>query len=253
MAGKFQDKVVLVTGAAFGIGRATAEAFAREGAKVIVADVDAQGAQDTVQTIRQAGGETAFFEVDVSRAAEVEGLIDKTLATYGRLDCAFNNAGIFGDQGPTADCTEENWDRTVDINLKGVWLCMKYEIPAMVKQGGGVIVNTASVAGLVSWPDFPAYTASKHGVLGLTRNAAVEYAKAGIRVNAVCPGSVDTRLIDALIGDDDEIRKEFESEYPLGRLGRPEEIADAVLWLCSDAASFVTGHPLSVDGGLVAL
>lgn len=253
MAGSFENKVVLVTGGASGIGRATAQAFAREGARVVVADIDTEGGRKVVQMIEEAGGTAVFCKADVSSPAQVEALIEKTVETYGRLDCAFNNAGIFGVQAPVADCTEENWDQTVDINLKGVWLCMKYEIPQMLMQGGGAIVNTASVAGLVAWPEFPAYVAAKHGVVGLTRSAAVEYAKAGIRVNAVCPGSIDTPLMEPVIGGDPEVRKEVESEHPIGRMGRPEEIAEAVVWLCSDAASFVTGHPMVVDGGLVAL
>ncbi len=249
----FKNKIVLVTGAGSGIGRAASQAFAREGAQVVVADLDIQGGEATVQMIEQSGGRASFRQVDVSKATQVEALINSIVEAHGRLDCAFNNAGIGGDVAPTADCTEANWDRTINVNLKGVWLCMKYEIPQMIKQGGGSIVNTASAAGLVAWPDFPAYTASKHGVVGITRNAAVEYAKAGIRVNAVCPGTIDTPFMAGFIGGDEEVRKEIEAEHPIGRLGRPEEIAEAVVWLSSDAASFVTGTPFSVDGGLVAL
>jgi NAD(P)-dependent dehydrogenase (short-subunit alcohol dehydrogenase family) len=238
-------KVALVTGAGSGIGRATALTFAREGAKVVVADIIAEGGEETVRMVKAAGGEALFVKTDVSKAAEVEALITKVVQTYGRLDCAFNNAGIEGVFVSTAECSEENWDRTLAINLKGVWLCMKYEIPQMLKQGGGAIVNTASVAGLVGFAGLPAYVASKHGVAGLTKTAALEYAKAGIRVNAVCPGGISTPMTERLF-------KAVAALEPVGRMGKPEEIAEAVVWLCSDAASFVTGHAMAVDGGMVA-
>lgn len=252
MAGQFEGKVALVTGGSSGIGRAGALAFAREGAKVVVADVVVEGGQETVDMIQQAGGEAIFVTTDVSKAADVETLVNKTVETYGRLDYAFNNAGIEGEQLPTADCTEENFDRVISINLKGVWLCMKYEIPQMLEQGGGAIVNTSSVAGLVGFAGIPHYVASKHGVAGLTKNAALEYAQAGIRVNAVCPGGIRTPMIDRFTGGDPEAESQFHAMHPLGRMGEPEEIADAVVWLCSDAASFVTGHPMVVDGGMFA-
>lgn len=252
MTRQFEGKVVLVTGGASGIGRAATLAFAREGAKVVVADVLAEGGEETVRMIKEAGGQATFIKTDVSKATEVEMLIKKAVETYGSLDFAFNNAGIEGTMAPTADCTEENWDRTISINLKGIWLCMKYEIPQMLKQGGGAIVNTASVAGLVGFQGLPAYGASKGGVVQLTRTAALEYAKTGIRVNAVCPGVIRTPMVERLLSDQPEAEAGFIAMEPVGRMGKPEEIAEAVVWLCSDAASFVTGHPMVVDGGLVA-
>jgi NAD(P)-dependent dehydrogenase (short-subunit alcohol dehydrogenase family) len=247
-----EGKIALVTGGASGIGRATALAFAREGAKVIVSDIVVEGGEETVQMVKAAGREALFVKADVSKATEVETLIRKVVETYGRLDCAFNNAGIEGVLVPTAECSEENWDRTLAINLKGVWLCMKYEIPQMLTQGGGAIVNTSSLAGLVGFATMPAYVASKHGVAGLTKAAALEYAKAGLRINAVCPGSILTPMTDRLIGGDEALRAQILALEPMGRQGRPEEIAEAVVWLCSDAASFVTGHAMAVDGGWVA-
>jgi len=252
MAGRVNGKIALVTGGGSGIGRATALAFAREGAKVVIADVVVSGGEETVRLIKAAGGEAVFIKADVSKAADVEALIKKTVDTYGRLDCAFNNAGIEGEMATTVDCTEENWDRTVAIDLKGVWLCLKYEIPQMLKQGGGAIVNTASVAGLVGFSGLPAYVAAKHGVNGLTKTAALEYAKAGIRVNAVCPGVIKTPMVDRLFSSQPHAGEAIAALEPVGRLGKPEEIGEAVVWLCSDAASFVTGLPMAVDGGLVA-
>ncbi len=247
-----EGKVALVTGGSSGIGRAVALAFARQGAKVVVADVDAHGGEQTVQALTKSAGEAIFVKVDVSNAVEVESLISKTIETYGRLDCANNNAGIGGDAGSTANCTEENWDRTININLKGVWLCMKYEILQMMRQGGGTIVNTSSLAGLVGAKDYPAYVASKHAVVGLTKAAALDHADANIRVNAICPGHVMTPLLERIAGSDPQFEAERIARCPLGRMGTPEEIAEAVVWLCSDAASFVTGHAMSVDGGYTA-
>ncbi len=252
MPGRLDNKIALVTGAGSGIGRATALVFAREGAKVVVADIVVEGGQETVQQIEAAGGEAIFVKADVSQAADVEALVAKTVETYGRLDCAFNNAGIEGGVKPTIDCTEEEFDRTIAVNLTGVWLCMKYELQQMLSQGGGAIVNTASVAGLVGFPGLPDYVASKHGVVGLTKTAALEYAKSGIRVNAVCPGVIQTPMVERgaqLSPGFDELAVSME---PVGRFGQPSEIGEAVVWLCSDAASFVTGHPMVVDGGLVA-
>jgi NAD(P)-dependent dehydrogenase (short-subunit alcohol dehydrogenase family) len=245
-----KDRVVLVTGSGSGIGRSIALLFASEGAKVVVADVVAQGAEETVSMIKKTGGDAISIKTDVTKGAEVEALINKAVQTYGRLDCACNAAGIL-DSVSTAECTEERWDRVIRVNLKGVWLCMKYEIQQMLKQGGdGAIVNIASEAGIVGFPNYSSYVASKHGVLGLTKSAALEYVKAGIRINAVCPGGTRTPLI-AMVTDNPELEKAVNAARPIGRLAEPEEIAAAVLWLCSDAASFVIGHPLVVDGGYV--
>ena len=253
MAGSFDGKVALVTGAGSGIGRASALAFTREGTKVVVSDIDPDGGEETAVKIREAGGEAAFVEADVSKADQVEDLVNRVVETFGGLDFAHNNAGIEGTMGaPTADQTENDWDRVISINLKGVWLCMKYEIPKMLDSGGGAIVNTASVAGLVGFEGICHYTASKHGVVGLTKTAALEYAKQGIRVNAVCPGVIHTPMIERATGGDAEAQAQFSSIEPVGRMGTPEEVAETVVWLCSDAASFVTGVPMPVDGGLVA-
>lgn len=246
----FHDKVAIVTGGSFGIGRAAAIAFAERGAKVGIADWVEDN--ETLNAIKSGGGDAIFIKCDVSSDESVRAMVDKTIAQYGRLDYAFNNAGVEGFSAPTHECTNENWDKTIAINLKGVWLCMKYEIPHMIKQGKGAIVNNASIAGLVGFVNIPAYVASKHGILGLTKNAALEYAKSGIRVNAVCPGVIKTAMIDRFTGKDKVVEKQFESMEPVGRMGQPEEVAQAVIWLCSDAASFVTAHPMAVDGGWVA-
>ena len=252
MAGSLDGKVALVTGGGSGIGQATALAFAREGAKVLVADVLVEGGEDTVKRINSAAGESAFVKTNVADPADVEAMVDYAVATYGRLDCAFNNAGIAGAGGRTAEYTREQWDRVISINLTGVWLCMKYEIDQMEKQGVGAIVNTASVAGLVGVRHGPAYVAAKHGVVGLTKAAALEYARANIRVNAVCPGAIQTPMLEKGLKVDPRIETKMSAREPIGRLGKPDEIAQAVVWLCSDAASFVTGLPMAVDGGWVA-
>lgn len=252
MAGVVAGKVALVTGASSGIGRATALAFAREGAKVVVADVTVEGGEETVAQVEKAGGEAIFVKTDVSKAVEVEALVAKTVATYGRLDCAHNNAGIAGNAKTIVDDTEDNWDRILAINLKGVWLCMKYEIAHMLKQGGGAIVNTASGAGLIGVRRGGAYVASKHGVVGLTKTAALEYAKAGIRVNCVCPGPIDTPMLQGIGGSNQVVIERMVAAQPGGRLGKSAEIAEAAVWLCSDAASFITGLPTPVDGGYTA-
>lgn len=250
METEFKNKVAIVTGGASGIGRATALAFAKKGAKVIV--VDWKENAETVDIIKKSGGEALFIKCDVSKLSDVKAMVEKTIATFGRLDYAFNNAGIEGKQGDTQDCSEENFDKTIGVNLKGVWLCMKYEIPEMIKQGKGVIVNCSSVAGLVGFAGLPAYVASKHGVIGLTKTSALECAKLGIRVNAVCPGVIQTPMIDRITGKDKEAIEQFTGLEPVGRFGQPEEIANAVIWMCSDGASFVTGHAMAVDGGFVA-
>jgi NAD(P)-dependent dehydrogenase (short-subunit alcohol dehydrogenase family) len=254
MPGRLDGKVALITGGASGIGRATALAFAREGAKLIIADRHEDGGQQTVHMITEQGGEATFVQVDVSRATEAAAMINTAVETYGRLDCAHNNAGVGArPRVRLHEISEESWDRLLDINLKGVWLCMKYEIAQMLTQGGGAIVNTASIMGLVgSWSRSGAYNASKHGVVGLTKTAALEYATEGIRVNAVCPGYIRTPLIEATLASQPEMEAQIVARHPVGRMGRPEEIAEAVVWLCSDAASFVTGHTMTVDGGYVA-
>jgi NAD(P)-dependent dehydrogenase (short-subunit alcohol dehydrogenase family) len=252
MPGTLSGKVALITGGASGIGRATALTFAREGAKLVIADMNEDGGQQTVHMITENGGEATFVQVDVTSASAVEALISKTVETYGRLDCAHNNAGISsGVRALTADYPEERWQQVIAVNLTGVWLCMKYEIPQMLSQGGGTIVNTASIAGLIGGAGGAAYTASKHGVVGLTKTAALEYAQQGIRVNCVCPGYIQTPMTASNLSDP-ERQAQIIAREPLGRVGTPEEVAEAVVWLCSDAASFVTGHTMTVDGGYVA-
>lgn len=245
----FEDKVVIVTGAGSGIGRATALAFAQEGAKVIVSDINEQNGLMTVEAIKKENGEAYFITCDVSSEEQVKNLVSKTLEKYGRLDCAYNNAGVEGSPSSTVECSTDNWDKTININLKGVWLCMKYEIPAMLKHGKGSIVNCSSIAGLVGFETIPAYVASKHGVIGLTETAALEFAKQNIRVNAVCPGAIHTPMLDRFTHSEEEVMAQ---QDPMGRVGKPEEIADSVLWLCSDKSSYITGQSIAVDGGWVA-
>lgn len=252
MTDLLKDKVALVTGGSSGIGRATALACAREGAKVAVADIVVGGGEETAQMVKDAGGEAIFIKADMTKAAELEAMVNTIVETYGRLDCAHNNAGVEGALGKTSNYDEAEWDKVIAINLTGVWLCMKYEIPQMLKNGGGSIVNTASAAGLLGVPNMPAYAASKHGVVGLTKTAALEYAKAGIRVNCVCPGIIQTPMVSRLTGERPGMFEKIATAEPIGRVGKPEEIAESVVWLCSDLASFVTGHAMSVDGGIVA-
>ena len=254
MAGRVEGKVALVTGGSSGIGRATAQVFAREGAKLVVADMDEDGGQQTVHGITEQGGEATFVRADVTAAAEVEALISQAVSTYGRLDCAYNNAGVTQrDYPPTDEYPLEDWHRVLAVNLTGVWLCLKYELAQMRKQGSGAIVNTASIAGLVGIAGRSAYVASKHGVVGITKTAALEYASQGIRVNAVCPGYVRTPMVDYVIRHQGpELEAQIVAREPVGRLGRPEEIAETVVWLCSDAASFITGHAMAADGGFMA-
>lgn len=250
--GQLDGKVALITGAGSGIGRASALAFAREGAKVAVADIVVEGGEETVRMVKEAGGEAFFIKVDVSNAADVEAMVNAVVDTYGRIDCAYNNAGIEGRLASTDEYPEDVFDKVIDINLTGVWLCMKYELPHMLKQGGGAIVNTASGAGLIGVAGMSAYVASKHGVIGLTKTAALEYAKSGIRVNAVCPGLIQTPMVERITAEQPQLGEALVAAEPVGRTGKPEEIAESVVWLSSDAASFVTGHAMSVDGGFVA-
>lgn len=253
MREQFQGKIVLVTGGGSGIGRATALAFGKEKAKVVIADLSVEGGEKTVGMIKDVGGEAIFVKADVSQQSEVKSLILKVVEYYGRIDCAFNNAGIGGDlESKTADATEDNWNRVIDINLKGVWLCMKYEIPQMLKQGNGAIVNTSSGAGLWGTPGISAYSASKHGIIGLTKTAALEYATAGIRINAVCPGPIFTEAYQAYQESHPDVESPFTSIVPMKRFGGTEDIAAAVVWLCSDAALYVTGIAMPVDGGMSA-
>lgn len=245
----FENKVVIVTGAASGIGRATAISFAKEGAAVVVSDISEESGLETVKLIQDQKGTASFIKCDVSIESEVKNLVAKTIETYGRLDCAFNNAGTEGTPSSTTECTEENWNRTINTDLKGVWLCMKHEIPAMLSNGKGSIVNCSSIAGLVGFETIPAYVASKHGVIGLTETAALEFAKKNIRVNAVCPGVIHTPMLDRFDKGDEMAMAD---QTPVGRVGQPEEIADSVLWLCSDKSSYVTGQAIAVDGGWVA-
>jgi NAD(P)-dependent dehydrogenase (short-subunit alcohol dehydrogenase family) len=248
--GSFGGKVAFVTGAASGIGRAAALAFAREGASVVAADVSEQGNQETARMIEEQGARALAVRCDVTRAEDVKTALAKTVEAFGRLDFAFNNAGIEPVKpAPTADYNEVEWDRIFAINLRGVFVCMKHEIPLILKQGGGAIVNTSSGAGIIGIKGSPAYTAAKHGLLGLTKAAALDYAAKNIRINAVCPGYIETPMMDRFTGGTPEGRAKVVAEEPVGRMGKPDEIAAAVIWLCSDAAAFMIGHAMVIDGG----
>jgi NAD(P)-dependent dehydrogenase (short-subunit alcohol dehydrogenase family) len=248
--GSFNGKVAFVTGAGSGIGRATALAFARAGASVVVADIAEQ--QETAHLIEQQGGRALAVRCNVTQTDDVKSALNKTIEAFGRLDFAFNNAGIEQPVMATGEITEQEWDRIVAVNLRGVFLCMKHEIPLMLKQGGGAIVNTSSGAGVKGFKGQAAYAAAKHGVIGLTKSAALDYAAQNIRINAVCPGIISTAMMDRFTGGTAEGRERVISQEPVGRMGKPEEIAAAVLWLCSDAAAFVVGHALVTDGGQTA-
>ena len=253
MSMTFSGQVALVTGAAAGIGRATALAFAAEGLQVVVADLDVAGGEGTVALIRQAGGEALFVRCNVTLETDVQQLMAQTVATYGRLDYAFNNAGIEIEKGKLADGSVDEFDAIMGVNVKGVWLCMKYQLPLLLAQGRGAIVNTASVAGLGAAPKMSIYAASKHAVIGLTKSAAIEYAKKKIRVNAVCPAVIDTDMFRRAYEADPRKADYAAAMHPVGRIGKVEEIASAVLYLCSDGAAFTTGQALAVDGGATAI
>ena len=251
MAADLKHKVAIVTGGTSGIGRETALLFAEAGAKVVVAGRRDTEGKEVVDEIRKGGGDAIFVKTDVCKAGDIQALVQKTVEKYGRLDTAFNNAGVEGNWTPLVDMAEEDWDRVIDTNLKGVWLCLKYEIPQMLKNGGGTIVNMASVAGLMGTPGAAHYGASKHGVNSLTRTAALEYAQKKIRVNAVCPAVIETPMGDRLFGSP-EVRPHAIAMHPIGRFGTPREIAEAVLWLASEKSSFMTGHYIVLDGGFLA-
>ncbi|AXO89260.1 SDR family oxidoreductase [Pseudomonas parafulva] len=253
MSMTFSGQVALVTGGAAGIGRATALAFAAQGLKVVVADVDAVGGEATLGLIHESGGDGLFVVCDVTHDSDVRQLHERIVAAYGRLDYAYNNAGIEIEKGRLAEGSEAEFDAIMAVNVKGVWLCMKYQLPLMMAQGGGAIVNTASVAGLCAAPKMSIYAASKHAVIGLTKSAAIEYAKKGIRVNAVCPAVIDTDMFRRAYEADPRKAEFAAAMHPVGRIGKVEEIASAVLYLCSDGAKFTTGHSLTVDGGATAI
>lgn len=249
----FNDKVAIVTGAASGIGRDAAIVFAEKGASVVVSDVNKEKLDETAEIINDNGGEVTAIVCDVSQPDDVKKLVDETLQKYGRLDIACNNAGVGGELAPTADYTIEQWDKVLNINLRGQWLCMKHQIPAMLKIDGGTIVNITSILGKVGFANAPAYVAAKHGLVGLTKAAALEYSAQGIRVNAIAPAFIETPMLeDAGLTTDPKMKKNLIDLHPIGRLGKPREVADAIVWLASDEASFITGHTLLVDGGYTA-
>ena len=253
MDDSLRGKIALVTGGSSGIGRATALAFARQGARVVVADITRRDGEQTVQMTERAGGSAIFLHTDITQSTQVESMVSETVRAYGRLDFAFNNAGVEGTGELTHLYAEEMWRRVIEIDLIGTWLCLKYELTQMLRQGSGAIVNTASIAGLVASPaSGTAYTASKHGVVGLTKNAALEYAHHGIRINAVCPGPINTPMVRRLVARRPQLEAQYTVNSPMRRMGTPEEVAEAVLWLCSGAASFVTGQAVAIDGGYVA-
>ena len=249
--GALEGKVAVVTGAAMGIGRASAQTFAREGASVVVADIDEDGGNETVALIEKAGGAASFVRTDVSVRDDVYAMVQHAVDTFGGLDCAHNNAGIAAPMVPLADYPDDGWDHTIAVMLTGVYHCMKAEIPRMLERGGGAIVNTASGVGLVGYPNQAAYTASKHGVLGLTKVAALDYGSQGVRVNAICPGTARTPMVDEAIQQFPGIEDDLKKLHPIGRIGEAQEIAEAAVWLCTPAASFVLGVALPVDGGYV--
>ena len=248
----FDGKVVLVTGGSAGIGRAAVLAYARAGARVVIGDINVAEGEETVHAVEEAGGEAAFIRTDVSQRSDVEALVEGAIARFGRLDCAFNNAGVDNRHFPVGELPEAEWDRVIGINLKGMMFCLRYEIPRMVAFGGGAIVNSSSVVGLIGSPVSAAYISSKHGITGLTRSAALDYANKGIRVNAVCPGVIRTAIIEAYLKETPDAAAQLATQAPMGRMGSPEEVAAAVVWLSSDEASFVNGQTLAIDGGWTA-
>lgn len=252
MSQDFNGKVALVTGGSGGIGRAAAKLFARRGASVVVASRSLEESERTVRLVTEMGGTAHFVRTDVTSELQVAQLVAETVRRFGRLDYAFNNAGAQPVPSPATEQIEADWDHMLAVNLKGTWLCMKHELRQMLQQGYGAIVNNASISGLVGIATWPAQCASKHGVVGLTRAVALEHAKGGIRINVVCPGAIETDMLKGLTGGNPEFEQAVAAAEPMGRVGRPEEVAEAVVWLCSDAASFVTGHALAVDGGWVA-
>jgi NAD(P)-dependent dehydrogenase (short-subunit alcohol dehydrogenase family) len=252
MMKQFSGKVALVTGGASGLGRVSAIALGREGAKVVVSDVAVSEGEATVQMITAAGGQAIFTKADVTKSSEVEALVQATVKAFGRLDFALNNAGIDGVRARTSNYPEDVWHQVINLNLTGVFLSLKFELPVMVEQGSGVIINMSSVAGVTGFPGHAAYTASKHGVIGLTKTAALDYAKAGIRVNAICPAYTRTPMLSRMLEQKPELESKLISRVPLQRLGTAEEIAQAVIYLFSESAAFITGHSLVMDGGIVA-
>lgn len=249
---EFEDKVVLITGAASGIGRETAVQLAKAGATLFLSDINSNGGEETLAMIQEKGEEATFFEANVANAAQVAAMVAACVEQYGRIDCAFNNAGIEGGSGRLVDISEDEFDAVMDVNVKGVWLCMKHQIPQMITQGGGTIVNTASVAGLVGSHSLSVYGATKHAVVGLTRSAALEYVRKGVRVNAVCPGVIRTPMVERGFADNPQFVEATVKLNPMRRLGESEEVAKAVMWLLSDASSFTNGATITVDGGFTA-
>jgi NAD(P)-dependent dehydrogenase (short-subunit alcohol dehydrogenase family) len=252
MTPSFHGKVALITGGASGIGREAAVAFAEHGASVMVSDQMTAGGEETVQIIGKAGGKSIFVQADVTQPAHVKALLQEVERAYGRLDFALNNAGVDGVRANTADYPEQTWIDVINVNLTGVFLCMKYEIPLLLRQPGGVIVNLSSVAGVTGFPGHAAYTASKHGVIGLTKTAALEYAKRGLRINAICPAYTRTPMVERIMREKPDLQTKLQSRIPIGRLGTPQEIAAAAIYLCSDSGSFITGHSFIMDGGIMA-
>ncbi len=249
---EFEGRVAFVTGAASGIGRAASRLFAARGARVVLADLEREAGEAVAEEIRSTGAEAVFVETDVADDAAVARAVATATERFGRLDCAYNNAGLSGPPNFVADMPEDQWRRTIDVMLTGVFLCMKHEIPAILESGGGAIVNCASGAGLIGFPGQSAYVASKHGVIGLTRAAALEYGSRGIQINSICPGTARTGMVEDVVRETPELQQELERLHPIGRIAEPEEIAEAALWLCTERASFVLGTALSVDGGYVA-